>query len=85
MTAPERAAAARVRRRRRRRVVALRWATRLAVVAAVFAVGVSLGRALRDNPRPGGTITYVRTLEPGARVGTPTVTITVTVTTSETG
>ena len=38
----------------------------LFVVGAVvlFALGVSLGLALDDRPVPGGTETYVRTLEP---------------------
>jgi hypothetical protein len=28
----------------------------------VFALGVALGQALHDNPKPGGTITLERTL-----------------------
>ena len=38
----------------------------LIVVGAflLFAVGVALGLALDDRPVPGGTQTYVRTLEP---------------------
>ena len=37
-----------------------------AVVGAVvvFAIGVAVGEALHDNPKPGGTQTLVRTLEP---------------------
>jgi len=35
----------------------------LALVVA-FAVGVALGQALHDNPRPGGAQTSVRTLPP---------------------
>jgi hypothetical protein len=37
-----------------------------AVIGAVllFALGVALGLALDDRPVPGGTQTYVRTLEP---------------------
>jgi len=31
---------------------------------AVFAVGIALGQALNDGPRPPATATYVRTLEP---------------------
>jgi hypothetical protein len=30
----------------------------------VFALGVGFGRALEENPDPGGTITQVRTLRP---------------------
>lgn len=38
----------------------------LAVAGAVllFALGVALGLALDDRPVGGGTVTYVRTLEP---------------------
>ena len=36
----------------------------VAGVAVVFALGVALGEALHDNPKPGGTQTLVRTLEP---------------------
>jgi hypothetical protein len=34
------------------------------LAALLFAVGVALGMALRDDPEPGGTVTIVRTLEP---------------------
>jgi hypothetical protein len=58
-------AEARVARRaaRRRR----RWPRIVAAVvgiAVVFAVGLALGLALQDRPVPGGTQTFVRTLEP---------------------
>ncbi len=51
------------RRRRRRR------STRKSIVVAVgvvvaFALGVALGQALHDNPRPGGVQTTLRTLPP---------------------
>jgi hypothetical protein len=48
---------------RRRRT----WPRVLAVVVAavlLFALGVALGLALDDRPVPGGTQTFVRTLEP---------------------
>lgn len=32
--------------------------------AFVFAIGVAFGEALHDNPKPGGTQTLVRTLQP---------------------
>ena len=51
------------------------------VVAALvlLGIGVAVGEALHDNPRPGGTQTRVRTLTPTAL---PPARITVTVTTS---
>lgn len=55
---PARASTA-ARRRRWPRVVAL-----LAGAVLVFALGVALGLALDDRPVPGGTQTFVRTLEP---------------------
>ena len=61
MTEPAPARMPRPRRRRRR------WLRRLLVAAAViaaFAVGVAVGEALHDNPKPGVTITTVRTIRP---------------------
>jgi hypothetical protein len=46
------------------------------VVAAVFFVGLVVGRTIEDAPNPGGSQTIVRTLEPST-VG-PAVTVTVT-------
>jgi hypothetical protein len=43
------------------------WPRVVAVVVGavlLFAAGVALGLALDDRPVPGGTQTYVRTLEP---------------------
>jgi len=54
------------RRRRRRTQTAVRWAIRLALAAVVFGAGVALGEALHDNPKAGGTITYVHTFPPGS-------------------
>jgi hypothetical protein len=57
--------AARTRKRGRvRRYRALAWVLRLLVLAVVFFAGVVIGRALESAPRPGGTQTIVRTLEP---------------------
>ncbi|MGH3014290.1 MAG: hypothetical protein ACRDNR_09200 [Gaiellaceae bacterium] len=54
---------ARARRRRRsRRVVSSILG--LALLGVVFLAGLAIGRAVEDAPRPGGTQTVVRTLEP---------------------
>jgi hypothetical protein len=50
------------RRRRRRRGELRRWALRVAVLLVVFGLGIALGQALHDNPKPGGTISVERTL-----------------------
>jgi hypothetical protein len=51
-----------------------------AVVAVVtFAVGVAVGEALHDNPKPGGTQTLVRTLRPLPLAPAARETVTVTV------
>jgi hypothetical protein len=49
-------------------------------VVLVFCVGIALGEALHDNPKPGGAQTIVRTLHalPLAPAARETVTITVT-------
>ncbi|MGI8421988.1 MAG: hypothetical protein ACR2MU_06985 [Gaiellaceae bacterium] len=49
------------RRRRRRRQTRIGSAI---VLLVVFAIGIALGEALHDNPRPDGSRTIVRTLEP---------------------
>ena len=50
------------RRRRSRRVVATILA--LVLLGVVFLVGLAIGRAVEQAPRPGGTQTGVRTLDP---------------------
>jgi hypothetical protein len=54
------------RRRRpsRRRPGWARWAAGVAVALVIFAVGIALGRALQDNPRPGITVTTTKTVVP---------------------
>lgn len=52
----------RQRRRRRRRVPG--WLVTLLLFVLVFVVGIALGEALHDNPKPGGTQTIIRTLRP---------------------
>jgi hypothetical protein len=50
------------RRRQQRRREVIRWSIRTLVVLLVFLVGIALGQALHDNPKPGQTITVDRTL-----------------------
>ena len=63
-------------RRRRRPARTRARLLRLLVVLAAFGAGVALGQALHDNPKPGGTRRYVRTLEPATLRATVTVTAT---------
>ena len=51
----------------------------LVVVAVVFVVGLAVGEALHDNPKPGGTQTLVRTLRPLPLAPAARETVTVTV------
>jgi len=67
--------------RRRRSPRAGLWLALVAAGVVLFAIGVALGEALYDNPRPGGTLTYVRTLHPlKVAPSVPTRTITITAT-----
>ena len=59
MTAPQ----PRPRTRRRKRIVPS-WAVTLLLFVLVFLVGIALGQALHDNPKPGGTQTIVETFTP---------------------
>ncbi len=68
---------ARAPRSRRRRLRPLRWLVLLVLLAAVFAAGLFVGRALEETPKPGGEFVRVRTLQPST-VG-PQTTVTVTV------
>jgi len=52
---------ARPRRRRRRLVPG--WIVTLLLFALVFLLGIALGEALHDNPKPGGTQTIVQTIQ----------------------
>ena len=52
------------RRAGRRRRTWPRVVAAVAAAALLFALGVALGLALDDRPVPGGTQTFVRTLEP---------------------
>jgi len=66
------------RQKRRRRRAALRWVARVLVITIVFLIGLVVGRALEDAPKPGGTQTGVRTLEPSTLSPVHTVVVTVT-------
>ena len=52
----------RERRRRRRRKELARWGIRVGAALVVFLLGVALGQALHDNPKPGPGVTFERTL-----------------------
>jgi len=67
----------RTRRRGSRR--ALGWALRLLALLVAFWLGVALGKAIAERPKPGGTQTLVRTLK-ARTVPAATRTVTVTVT-----
>jgi hypothetical protein len=71
------APARRARRRRGRPPVLVA----IGLAIAAFVIGIALGEALHDNPRPGGTQTLVRTLHPLPLA--PAARETVTVTTSK--
>jgi hypothetical protein len=43
---------------------ALYWLLGLALAAIVFGLGVAVGEALHDNPKPGINVTTTRTLHP---------------------
>ena len=53
----------RVRSRRRRRARAVRWVAGVAAALVLLGVGIAIGEALHDNPKPGGTVTRVTTLQ----------------------
>jgi hypothetical protein len=42
----------------------VRWLLALVAAAVVFVVGIAVGEALHDNPKPGITLTTVRTIRP---------------------
>jgi len=57
----------------------IRAVAALVGVAVVFVVGIAVGEAIHDNPRPGGTQTLVRTLTPLSLAPAARETVTVTV------
>jgi hypothetical protein len=42
----------------------IRWAIAFFLAAVVFAVGIAVGEAVHDNPKPGIVVTTTRTLHP---------------------
>jgi len=52
------------RRSRRRRGSPIRLIVGLLAALAIFAVGVAVGQALHDNPKPNLTVTSTKTLVP---------------------
>ena len=65
-----RAAELRDRRRARQRSSRNRAFLALAILVA-FGLGIALGQALHDNPRPGGERTFLRTEPPLTATTTP--------------
>jgi hypothetical protein len=60
----------RERRKRRRQAELRRWGAVVLAALVVFGLGIALGQALHDNPKPGNTLTLERTLTiPSAPVG----------------
>ena len=52
------------RRRRKRRRPLVRLLVVLAAAAILFGLGIALGEALRDNPKPNLTVTTTKTIIP---------------------
>ena len=44
----------------------------------MFAIGIALGEALHDNPKPGGKQTVIRTIRPASLTAAARTTVTVT-------
>jgi hypothetical protein len=70
------------RRPPRRRSRVLMAAATVVLAGVALAVGIAVGEAIHDNPAPGGTQSYVRTLDPQALPPAAATTVTVTVTTT---
>ena len=52
------------RRRGKRRSGPPRWLVAVVAAAILFAVGIALGEALKDNPKPNLTVTTTKTIVP---------------------
>jgi hypothetical protein len=44
--------------------VPIRWLAAVVAAALLFAVGIALGEALKDNPKPNLTVTSTKTIVP---------------------
>jgi hypothetical protein len=51
-------------RRAKRRSGPPRWLVAVVAAAILFAVGIALGEALKDNPKPNLTVTTTKTIVP---------------------
>ncbi len=49
------------RRRRKQREDIVRWTVRVLLAVILLVIGIAIGEALHDNPKP-GTVTFERTL-----------------------
>ncbi len=52
------------RRRTKRRSGPPRWLVAVVAAALLFVVGIALGEALKDNPKPNLTVTTTKTIVP---------------------
>ena len=52
------------RRRRKRRAVPGRFIVALTAAVLLFALGIAIGEALKDNPKPNLTVTSTKTIVP---------------------
>ena len=52
----------------------MRWGIRVALALLLLLLGIALGEALHDNPKPGSTVTLERTLRLPTTGGPATVT-----------
>ena len=52
------------RRRPKRRTGPPRWLVAVVAAAILFVVGIALGEALKDNPKPNLTVTTTKTIVP---------------------
>lgn len=66
--------ARRPRPRRPNRLRRSRLIVGIALLLLAFLLGVALGQALHDNPKPGQSATFVRTFQPLPSTATVTVT-----------